>query len=135
MSPIPAFIRTRRSARRVMVVLVLAVCPWLSAQTFAAEKPESDRSVPGSVVPSTGTTAGPGASRQDQRSEPSSASAGSQSAPRQADTCATLRKKYARSQACFSRFRLKNGGLKPGAFQRCKEVTDPSLQCGPAIVP
>jgi hypothetical protein len=48
--------------------------------------------------------------------------------------CPTLPRRYAESQACFSRYRLKNGGLKPGAFKHCREIENPALKCGSAIV-
>ena len=59
--------------------------------------------------------------------------AGSLSGPAPPD-CAALRKRYAESQACFSPYRLANGGIKPEAFKRCHEMPDPALTCGPAIV-
>ena len=48
--------------------------------------------------------------------------------------CAALRRRYAESQACFSRYRLKNGGLKPEAYERCREIANPALKCGSAVV-
>lgn len=47
--------------------------------------------------------------------------------------CAALRARYLNSQACFEHYRLANGGLKAQAFKHCKNVTDPSPQCGPDL--
>ena len=57
--------------------------------------------------------------------------AGSLSSPPPPD-CAALRARYAQSQACFSPYRLANGGIKPEAYKHCREMPDPALTCGPA---
>ena len=127
--------RAQHLALAVTVLVAMTICTWPGSQTFAADPPEAARSAPGSVAPSTGTTADPGASPK-KRTSPSASSAGSLSGSGQGDTrCATLRKRYAQSEACFARFRMKNRGLKSGAFQRCKQLQDPSIECGPAVVP
>ena len=59
--------------------------------------------------------------------------AGSLSGPAAPD-CAALRKRYAASQACFAPYRLANGGLRPEAFKKCRNMPDPALTCGPATV-
>lgn len=47
-------------------------------------------------------------------------------------TCAQLWRDYTRSQACFNRFRVVGGGLRPEAFSTCGQpLPDPSAQCGP----
>lgn len=110
----------------------------------AAEAPRPERAVPGTVVPSTGTT-GPvdsAASAPAPRVAPpaggrtaSSIRAGSLSgstAGEQAADCVALRREYARSQACFAPYRLANGGMKPEAYQRCKPVENPAVTCGTA---
>jgi len=63
------------------------------------------------------------------RPPPTAGSLGGPAAP----DCAALRKRYAESQACFAPYRLANGGIKPEAFKRCREVPDPALTCGPAV--
>jgi hypothetical protein len=49
---------------------------------------------------------------------------------RRGASCATRRKRYAQSEACFARFRMKNRGLRPGAFKHCKQMKDPAGDCG-----
>ncbi len=48
-------------------------------------------------------------------------------------TCARLRKEYLDSQACFERYRIVGGAVKPEAFERCRNVVDPSPRCGPDL--
>ena len=59
--------------------------------------------------------------------------AGSLSGPA-ANECTALRQEYAKSQACFAPYRLANGGLKPEAAARCKEVANPAPKCGSEVV-
>jgi hypothetical protein len=86
-------------------------------------------------VPSTGTTAIPPDPAEPPAPATSAArstkTAGSLNGPSAAD-CTVLRKRYAESQACFAPYRLANGGLKPEAYKRCREIADPALKCGPA---
>lgn len=89
--------------------------------TPATDAANDGRSTPGSVVPSTGTTGGSKALTTLPSSKGTS-------------RCDALRKRYAESQACFEHFRLKNGGLRPGAAKQCKEIKNPSLQCGSEVV-
>jgi hypothetical protein len=113
---------------------LFAVITSLSMPSAAADAVNDGRSTPGTVVPSTGTTGGARALTPVQA--PPKTNAGSLSGPRPGTTsrCAALRKQYAQSQACFQRFRLHNGGLRPGASKHCKEIKNPSLQCGSEIV-
>jgi hypothetical protein len=103
----------------------------------AAEPPTHARSTPGSVVPSSGTTAASapqGGLRPARASEAARGrTAGSLSGPPARD-CDALRRRYAQSQACFAPYRLANGAVRPEAFERCREMPDPALTCGPAIV-
>jgi hypothetical protein len=39
--------------------------------------------------------------------------------------CEEQKKRFMESQACFAKFRLANGGLRPEAFQHCTEVKQP----------
>jgi len=56
--------------------------------------------------------------------------------PPTAEECAAMRKTYAESKACFAPYLNRNGSLKPGAFQNCKEEIDPTYICGaPSIDP
>lgn len=125
----------KRLMLTVLVLVSMMICAWPGTQTFAADLPENERSVPGTVLPSSGSTPGPGVSPEMQTSSPSSANAAPRSAAAQRDRrCATLQKMYAQSEACFARYRMKNHGLRPDAFQRCKQMKDPSSDCGPAVV-
>jgi len=57
-----------------------------------------------------------------------SASAPTPAAPLASDSaniCQEQLKKFLDSQACFAPYRLKDGGIKPEAFQRCTEVKEP----------
>jgi hypothetical protein len=118
-------------ALSVLILVAMTLCAWPGSQILAADRIDNDRSVHGS-----GTTAGPGAEQQNRTSLPSSPNAGSLSDPSQGDArCATLRKRYAQSEACFARYRMKDGGLRPGAFQRCEQLDDPSSECGSGVVP
>ncbi len=119
--------------RTLAVAMMFAAGIPVSAAS-AAEPVNDGRSTPGTVVPSTGTTAGAKALAPSQASQPKS-NAGSLSGSDPANSrCAVLRKRYAQSQACFERFRLHNGGLRPGASKACKQIKNPSLQCGSEIV-
>jgi len=40
--------------------------------------------------------------------------------------CEDQLKKYLESQTCFAPYRLKDGGIKPEAFQNCTEVKEPT---------
>lgn len=130
---------SRAAARAVHPVLAalalvaITFCASPGSQAFAA--PEGARSVPAAVVPSTGTTATPSVSAQGRASPHPSSLSGSLSGSGQAHgRCARLREQYAQSQACFARYRMKNRGLRPGAFQHCKQLKDPSMKCGVAVV-
>lgn len=128
--------RAGRPTLVIVVMVAMMICAWPGSKTFAAGQPEGVRSVPGSVVPSTGTTADYGASPKMQPSLPSSSNAGLLGAPGQGNArCANLRKRYAQSEACFARYRMKNHGLRSGAFQHCKQLEDPSVECGLAAAP
>lgn len=39
--------------------------------------------------------------------------------------CEAAWHRYAASQACFDAYRVVGGGLKPEAFQRCRELPEP----------
>lgn len=56
-------------------------------------------------------------------------------APRPADDCATLQRLFKESQNCFAPFRREDGTVKPEAFQKCKDLPDPSAKCGLPPVP
>ena len=128
--------RAGRPALPVLVLIAMMIYAWTGSPSFAVAQPEGARSVPGSVMPSTGTTAGTSVSPQTRTSLASSSNAGSLNGPVERDArCANLRKRYARSEACFARYRMKNHGLRPGAFQQCKQLKDPSVECGSAVVP
>ena len=64
-----------------------------------------------------------------------SASPGAASAPGDASDCASLRRQYAESQECFAPFLNVNGSYKPGAFEKCTQVPDPSPKCGLDVRP
>lgn len=125
----------RVSSRALALAILFAAAASLSMPSNAADTENDGRSTPGTVVPSSGTTGGARALTPAPAPHPSTR-AGSLSGPETGSTgrCAALRKRYAQSQACFERFRLHNGGLRPGAFKQCKQIKNPSLQCGSEIV-
>jgi hypothetical protein len=128
--------RARRPAFPVSLLVAMTICASLGSQTFAADRSYNDRSVAGPVVPGSGTTAGSGISPRKRTSPLSPFNASSLRGAGQPDErCAALRKRYAQSEACFAHYRMKNHGLRPGAFQRCKQLKDPSWECGSAVVP
>jgi len=127
----------RRGAPCFLPQLVAALALALVVLDCPAADPSSGaRATPGSVVPSSGTTAAsapesvPRSARTARAA--SGKTAGSLSGPPPVD-CTALRRRYAQSQACFSPYRLANGGIKPEAFKRCREMADPALVCGPAV--
>jgi hypothetical protein len=125
----------KTAAKMFVRAMVFAVGASLSVLSAAADPVQDGRSTPGTVVPSSGTTAGariPDAAPAQR----SGRNAGSLSGPAsaQGDRCAVLRKRYAQSQACFERFRLKNGGLRPGASRQCKQIQNPAVKCGSEVV-
>ena len=127
-----------------MKSVVLVSAAWLvvhvtmaSSPASAADRPSNERATPGTVVPSTGTTAvqdPPDRSRAPLPGPRDTVAPGS-AIVSQGDSaaCAALRKQYAQSQACFGRYRLANGGLKPQAFKQCREIQNPAVKCGSAV--
>lgn len=47
--------------------------------------------------------------------------------PQAQATCEEQKRRYAESQACFAPYRLANGGIRPEAYEKCKEAPQP--QC------
>lgn len=45
--------------------------------------------------------------------------------PQTADSCREQMRKYLESHDCFAPYRLVDGGVRPEAFQHCKEVPEP----------
>lgn len=110
-----------------------ALALGIAAQAVvAADAVGDERSVPGTVVPSTGTTAG--AKAVDAAPVGNASRGASSSSDRTSLECRAMRRRYAQSQACFGRYRLANGGLKPEAFKHCKQLENPAVKCGSAIV-
>ncbi len=126
---------TRRRQRALTLAVFFVTAAALSTPSVAADVVNDGRSTPGTIVPSSGTTGGARALTPARAPQPRT-NAGSLSGPGSGSTgrCMALRKRYAQSQACFERFRLHNGGLRPGASKHCKEIKNPSLQCGSEIV-
>lgn len=58
------------------------------------------------------------------------ASAAASAARVQPKDCATLRRLYEESLACFAPYRTVRGGLKAEAFDKCTPVEDPTPVCG-----
>ncbi len=130
----PAGSAGRLPPKSFVLAMLLAGGMSVAATGASADPVNDGRSTPGTVVPSTGTTGGAKALAPTQAAQPKP-NAGSLSGPGPAGgRCAALRKRYAQSQACFERFRLQNGGLRPGASKSCKQIKNPSLQCGSEIV-
>ncbi|NMM10039.1 MAG: DUF4124 domain-containing protein [Polaromonas sp.] len=65
----------------------------------------------------------------------SAASAAAESGPRRATKqgtdCATLRRLYRESLACFAPYVTAVGATKAEAFEKCTPVLDPVAKCGP----
>lgn len=116
-------------------LLAVAIGATLGNPVPAADAASGERSVPGTVVPSTGTTV---PAKPEPQGRPKGAArapavkAGSLSGTPNGD-CAALHRQYARSQACFAPYRLTNGGLKPEAFRHCKQVENPAIKCSSAV--
>ena len=113
--------------------LAFACAACFAATALAADPPADDRSTPGSAAPSTGVTVPPPSAPQPEPASSAAKKAGSLSGPA-ASECAALRQEYAKSQACFAPYRLANGGLKPEAASRCREVANPAPKCGSEVV-
>ncbi len=116
---------------------------WIFAASLALSLPASGwaqgvsadgRAVSGTVIPGSGTTDGARAVAPENKSATPAPVAGSLSGLTSVGRCAALRKRYAQSQSCFQHFRLKNGGLRPGAAKQCKQIENPSVKCGSEIV-
>ena len=45
--------------------------------------------------------------------------------------CKTRWRLFRESEACFGRFNVVGGGIKPEAFEQCQEIPSPLLECGP----
>ena len=95
---------TRRAANQIVAV-VLALAPWA-----AGAQPASQAAAPATRPATAGSLSG---------------------SPK--NDCAALRARYMKSQACFEHYRLANGGLKREAFKHCRNVVDPSPNCGPNL--
>jgi hypothetical protein len=52
------------------------------------------------------------------------------SAATSASDCATWRRLYRESQACFAPYHNSDGSLKPGAHDNCTQVDNPEIKCG-----
>lgn len=50
----------------------------------------------------------------------------------QSTDCATWRRLYEESAACFAPYRTV-GGTKAEAFEKCREIPAPDLKCGPVV--
>ncbi len=118
-----------RRALSVLALVVTTLCTWPGSQALAVAPPDTGRSVPATVVPGTGI-ATPAVVPSARPTPPAPTGVGSLSGPGPGEgACAALRKRYAQSQACFARYRLKNHRLSPMAARRCKQMTDPSGTC------
>jgi hypothetical protein len=122
-----------------MVLVAIAIFTGYGSLAFAADPADpadSRRSLMGTKVPSSGTTANLSVSPQKQMAFPSSIKdIGKNNRGKTEERCTTRRKRYAQSEACFAHYRMKNRGLRQGAFQRCKQLKDPSWECDPVVVP
>jgi len=77
------------------------------------------------------------ASRRKNEEASSSPAASAASAPKSrspnganSSDCATWRRMYRDSQACFAPYHNADGSLKPGAHENCTEVGNPEAKCG-----
>ncbi len=48
--------------------------------------------------------------------------------------CTTWRRLYEESGDCFGPYRTVGGGIKAEAFEKCRPIPSPDLQCGPAVI-
>ena len=48
-----------------------------------------------------------------------------------ATDCATWRRLYRESEECFGPFRTTRGATKTEAFEKCNQIPNPELKCGP----
>jgi hypothetical protein len=76
------------------------------------------------------------AARQAQAPASSASAPPQRAASRSANTggseCDRLWQEYHESQVCFGPYFLGQGGIRAEAFSKCKEVKNPSQQCGPS---
>lgn len=116
----------RHSAKRVDSRL-FEVSPQQRAEAEARAAREREQAAKGAAEAPVGA-------RGERAASTGSAQPASAAAPASArgDTsdCASLRRQYAQSQECFAPFINTNGSVKPGAFEKCTQVADPSPKCG-----
>jgi len=118
---------------KTALVLAASLALSLPASGWTQSVSDDGRAVSGTVIPSSGTTAGSKAVAPVHSATPAPV-AGSLSGPSGIGQCATLRKRYAQSQSCYQHYRLKNGGLRPGGAKHCKQIENPSVKCGSEVV-
>lgn len=112
----------------------IGVAAAFATSALAADPVGSERTTPGTVAPSTGVTVPtPAPAVPTAPARTAAKKAGSLSGATGID-CTALRREYARSQACFAPYRLANGGLRPEASKRCREVPNPAPKCGSEVV-
>jgi hypothetical protein len=124
--------RARRRSFSLVVLGAITICTWQGPQTAAAVRIDDRQSVPHFAFSGNGASADENIAPRKQTAIPPTFNSRSLSG---SGRCATLRKRYAQSEACFSHYRLKNRGLKPCAFQHCRQLKDPSWECGSVVVP
>ena len=117
-------------------VAALATISLVSLESWAADPPGGARPTRPTAGAASGTAVSASAPNgAANKSTPRTAkTAGSLSGPPSASDCAMRRKHYAESQACFAPYRVANGSVRPEAYQRCKDMPDPALTCGPPTV-
>jgi hypothetical protein len=120
-------------------LMLSAATIWMlpGVQVHASDRSERDRFVAAPVGRDPGTNPDPASAKQGLPPlAPAAVSTSSVVAPGERPArCAALQKRYAKSEACFARYRMINRGLKPGAFKHCKQMTDPSAECGSFAAP
>ena len=76
------------------------------------------------------------AARQAQAPASGASAPSLRATPRSANTggseCDRMWQEYHESQVCFGPYFLGQGGIRAEAFTKCKEVKNPSQQCGPS---
>jgi len=117
----------KHSAKRVDSRL-FEVSPQQRAEAEARAARERDQAAKGATEAPAGVRGERAAALGGAAAASAAASAG---APGNASDCASLRRQYAESQACFAPFLNVNGSYKPGAFEKCTQLPDPSPKCGP----
>jgi hypothetical protein len=119
-----------------LAMVVMLFCAWPALDSFATDGRDSSRSgYPAVVLENGGMNQSPDLPRELNAPPTSSNTRAPRGLQKSSSRCAALRKKYAKSEACFAKYRMINRGLRSGAFKQCRQVKDPSSECGSTAAP